>query len=133
MPQFHIDLGCDYERFNARDEFTRGYIEAIFWLVDEEIENPTFAEFSEEALAKADSDCAAFQSCQRKELAKAYDQTKDYDANRAGVDFWLTRNGHGAGFWDRGLGKIGDVLTEAARAFGQCDMYQGDDEKLYLQ
>lgn len=31
---------------------------------------------------------------------------------RAGHDLWLTRNGHGAGFWDRDLGELGDRLTK---------------------
>ena len=38
-----------------------------------------------------------------------------------GHDFWLTRNGHGTGFWDRGLGDVGDRLSEIARRFGECD------------
>ncbi|RPJ16050.1 MAG: hypothetical protein EHM33_34265 [Chloroflexi bacterium] len=46
-------------------------------------------------------------------------------------DFWLTRNGHGAGYWDRGLGDLGDKLTEAAKTFGSCDLYIGDDELIY--
>jgi hypothetical protein len=29
---------------------------------------------------------------------------------QAGIDFWLTRNRHGAGYWDRGLGITGDKL-----------------------
>jgi hypothetical protein len=36
----------------------------------------------------------------------------------AGHDFWLTRNGHGAGFWDRDLGEIGERLTKASEAYG---------------
>lgn len=38
-----------------------------------------------------------------------------------GHDFILTRNGHGAGFWDRGLGEIGDRLTEWAKTFGPIE------------
>lgn len=48
-----------------------------------------------------------------------------------GHDFWLTRNGHGAGFWDRGLGAIGDQLTAACKAFSSIDLYVGDDGKIY--
>lgn len=44
----------------------------------------------------------------------------DMEPEQAGHDFWLTREGHGAGFWDRGLGRAGDVLTKAAKAFGEC-------------
>lgn len=42
-------------------------------------------------------------------------------------DFWLTRNGHGAGFWDRGLGELGTALTKAAKTFGTCDLYVDND------
>ena len=49
----------------------------------------------------------------------------DYTGNdvQAAHDFWLTRNGHGAGFWDRGLGKLGDELTKKAKAYGSFDLY----------
>lgn len=40
-----------------------------------------------------------------------------------GHDFWLTRNGHGAGFWDRGLGELGDWLTKMSKPFGECSLY----------
>ena|SRR5688572_13245568 len=40
-----------------------------------------------------------------------------------GHDFWLTRNGHGAGFWDRGLGERGDWLTSMAKPFGEAHLY----------
>ena len=48
-----------------------------------------------------------------------------------GHDFWLTRNGHGAGFWDRGLDALGDTLTKWADTFKAVDMYVGDDGKVY--
>lgn len=49
-----------------------------------------------------------------------------------GHDFWLTRNGHGAGFWDRGLGELGDRLTELAHAHQGCDLYVGDDGRVHV-
>ncbi|QGZ16410.1 hypothetical protein Hena1_02600 [Erwinia phage Hena1] len=55
-----------------------------------------------------------------------------YDYANAGHDFWLTRNGHGAGFWDRGLGELGDRLTELSQSFGEKSPYIGDDGLLYL-
>ncbi|UTN91454.1 hypothetical protein SEA_OUTIS_91 [Gordonia phage Outis] len=36
-----------------------------------------------------------------------------------GHDYLLTRDGHGAGFWDRGLGELGDYLTSIADAAGE--------------
>ena len=38
----------------------------------------------------------------------------------AGHDFWLTRNGHGAGFWDGDYPESEEtILTDAARTFGE--------------
>lgn len=43
-------------------------------------------------------------------------------------DFWLTRNGHGAGFWDVDYPEeVGKALTELAHSFGSVDLYVGDD------
>ncbi len=49
-----------------------------------------------------------------------------------GHDLWLTRNGHGTGFWDRGLNEIGDKLTEICRVLGYSDLYSGDNGLLYI-
>lgn len=48
-------------------------------------------------------------------------------AQQAAHDFWLTRNHHGVGFWDRGYGAAGQRLTELADAYGGQDLYIGDD------
>lgn len=61
-----------------------------------------------------------------------YEDSPRYtNEERLGHDFWLTRNGHGAGFWDRGLGELGQKLTEATKTFGTSDLYIGDDGKIY--
>ncbi len=50
-----------------------------------------------------------------------------------GHDFILTRNGHGAGFWDRGLGDAGRRLTDAAKTFGEIHAYADhESQTLYL-
>lgn len=54
------------------------------------------------------------------------------DDAQIGHDLWLTRNHHGAGFWDRGLGKRGDRLTAAADSLGESYAYVGDDARLYF-
>ena len=38
---------------------------------------------------------------------------ENYTWEAIGHDFWLTSQGHGAGFWDRGLGEVGDTLTDS--------------------
>lgn len=50
-----------------------------------------------------------------------------YGAGQIGHDLWLTRNGHGTGFRDRGAGPIGETLADAARSLGESDAYVGDD------
>ena len=57
----------------------------------------------------------------------------DQDEEQIGHDFWLTRNGHGAGFWGRDLpdGR-GEVLSDICGAMGEQDIYPGDDGELYL-
>lgn len=47
-----------------------------------------------------------------------------------GHDFMLTRNGHGTGFWDRGLGDIGDVLTANCKPYGDW-VLEADDDNIW--
>lgn len=51
------------------------------------------------------------------------------DDAQNGHDFWLTREGHGAGFWDRGYGQVGDELSKAAKIYGGV----GDDIAVELR
>ena len=48
-------------------------------------------------------------------------------ASHFGHDFALTRNHHGAGYWDRGLGALGDRLTANAHPFGESSVYVTED------
>ena len=83
-----------------------------------------------ETLERMRTDCDDFEQSQAQPLLVAY-ETPGYTEASAGHDFWLTRNGHGAGFWERGLGEVGDALTEAAHAYGSVDLTVGDDGKIY--
>lgn len=53
-----------------------------------------------------------------------------YTAEQLGHDFLLTRNGHGVGFWDRGLGDLGQQLTAAAQSYGSIHAFINDDFKI---
>lgn len=46
----------------------------------------------------------------------------DIDAGSFGHDFVLTAQGHGAGYWDRGYGDLGDALTHFAKTYS-VDVY----------
>lgn len=104
------------------------YLKCAAWSsTDEDGENLEPYQFSDNAENKMKEDLDDFiDYCQRNhhETCLAYDElaTPEQFAH----DFWLTRNDHGAGFWDRGLGEIGDVLTKAAKTFGSCDLYLND-------
>jgi phage-related protein len=79
-----------------------------------------------EAMAEADRICGAFY------LANA-DDLEGADPRQAGHDLWLTRNGHGAGFWDGGWpDEAGERLADAARELGESSVYVGDDGWQYL-
>lgn len=49
-----------------------------------------------------------------------------------GMDIWLTRNRHGAGFFDRGY-KNQDILEKSALDLGEKYLVIGDDGLLYFE
>lgn len=119
------------EAFDELDSFTRAYVVAALWSSTDNSDDsggePLDANYgpediASETLARMVEDCATFQRTNAGLLALAGDEEQN------GHDFWLTRNGHGAGFWDRDYsGAIGDALTEASDAYGEVDLYIGDD------
>lgn len=117
---------------NSQD-FINGYIEALLWSsvvdVEEGLHGDDF-EPSEELLTNARAECLDFIGLAGELLDKVCGQV-GYSDEMAGHDFALTRNGHGAGFWDRDLGDDGEKLSEMSRTFGSADLYLGDDELIY--
>jgi hypothetical protein len=77
-------------------------------------------------LGKMRDDVKAFVESNQRDLSASGQS----DA-QIGHDFWLTRNGHGTGFWDRGLGVIGERLTAACKKYGEIDLYVGDDNFIH--
>ena len=120
-------------------EFFNAYVDAALWssTYGEDGENSLDDgehDLSDKAKNKMLLDCADFFNyCEREGIdpVPEYDCAEYGDAEKSGHDFFLTRNGHGAGYWDRGLGEIGDKLTDAAKTFGNCDLYVGDDGLIY--
>jgi hypothetical protein len=116
------------DSFRDRDNFVTAYIAAAEELAGEEFEDGD-VDWSPEAMEQMEQDAEDF-------FAKAEDllaQTGVEDPRQHGYDFWLTRNGHGVGFWDRGYGEVGDKLTALADKYGSSDMYKGDDGKAYVE
>ena len=120
--------------------FTQGYVNAIMFTEchcdNEELEHKTFEDFAPATITKIIEDCAGFELLNKGLLNAAYLEDYSYNPERAGHDFWLTRNGHGAGFWDRGLGDIGKKLSAACgwrTRYPELHLYANDDGKLYLE
>ena len=118
-------------------DFVRGYLDCAEWLLDEEIDRSEIEAWSDEALTEAEADCAAFNEKAADDVVKfcdAYQPRGDYCAEEcAGHDFFLTRNRHGTGFWDRGLDDLGERLSAVAQSFREVGVYLGDDGKLYFE
>ena len=71
----------------------------------------------------------------RKELADFWITCRlflgHWPASQMGHDFWLTRNGHGTGFWDRGFPE-GNLLTELCEPYGSAyvEVWDNGDENV---
>jgi hypothetical protein len=132
-------------RMKSPDEFTRAYITAALWssndYTDEQGGEPLDKNYgpddlSPECLASMVADCAAFQKENATDLntieGRQYDDGYSTGYERAGHDFWLTRNHHGVGFWARDdiAEGVRDRLTDAAHAFRDFYLYLGDDNQI---
>jgi hypothetical protein len=112
------------------DDFTEGYIEAALWAsVDDEgeplSENYSEIDIAPDTLEEIKNDCKDFQESNEELLERAYEATGN-SPSRAGFDFYLNRNGHGAGFWDGHWDEFGDDLSELSDPYGTMDMYVED-------
>lgn len=77
-------------------------------------------DLSADAARDMEADVEGFIKSCLEERPDCFDRMDD---DQIGHDFWLTRNGHGAGFWDRGLGELGDFLTKMSKPFGEAHLY----------
>lgn len=124
------------------DKFTLSYIETALSSSSDESddkggspldENYSIKDIAPEAMAKMKAECAKFQADNAALIvAENCNERFDGPEQHAGYHFWLTRNRYGAGFWDGDWEEaVGERLTEAAHAFGECDLYIGDDGLIY--
>lgn len=122
------------------DGMLDGYMEAALWSTmdgsDESGGEPLDSNYStsdidDKTKAKMREDCEAFVSKAGELLDKAEEKRPEY----IGHEFWLTRNGHGAGFWDTpedwGGKENANAISDIARKFREVELYVGDDGKIY--
>src|SRR6266700_7290935 len=120
------------------EDMLHGYITTALWSStdnsDESGGEPLDANYGPSDIAASSlksmrKDVVKFVRANKKALAE-YAEHLQYKGEdgvyfSAGHDLWLTRNGHGAGFWDRDYGgrdDIGEKLTAGAKKLGQSDM-----------
>ena len=114
------------------DTFTQAYIEAALWSSLDDNDEPMDknygkSDIAEETLARMERDCASFQAKYEEAIREG-----GLGDEKAGHDFWLTRNGHGAGFWDGDWPEPwADQLDKGADSYGKFDLYVGDDGEIY--
>ena len=118
-------------------EFTAACIEALYFADtgDDESQPDSDAPLAEETRLDLEADCRSFwrrYGCFVNVAECTRGDGRYSKASQAGHDFWLTRQGHGAGFWDGAWSKPhSETLDKGAESFGSFDIYQGDDGKIY--
>lgn len=123
--------------------FVMGYTAALQWSTSgndrkgRELESLEGYNFHRDAFALILADCWGFYSANRDDILEAANLYQRPDGGNkygyAGHDFWLTRAGHGAGFWDGDLPQaLGERLTAASKAMGEREAYVNDDNLIHL-
>jgi hypothetical protein len=114
------------------DKFLEAYIAAALWSTTDG-STPEGGDFldanygpddlASETLEKMKTDCNQFQA----------ENAQDIEGReaQAGHDFWLTRNHHGAGFWDGDWPEAGECLTQVCKKYPEVNLYVGDDGLIY--
>ncbi len=106
------------------NDFAKSYVMAALLSTNDAV-GPLDDRFGPEHIDPAEmqgmlEDCAKFQRENKDDIGSRDDE--------AGNDFWLTRNRHGAGFWDGDWPEPAALrLTSAARAFGEYNLEIGDE------
>jgi hypothetical protein len=120
----------------------RGYAETMLWATtkyDEyencdksyEYLNYSADDLSKEAWRQIREDCEGFLELVREDEPAAWEELV-LDLERAGHDFFLTRERHGAGFWD-GDWVNGTLLTKWSHTFGTVNLYVNDNGEIEIQ
>jgi len=123
------------------DDFTESYITTALWSTNDESDesggvpledNYSVEDIAPECLQIIIADCKKFQEENADAIYNAEVKTTSTNEETAGHDFWLTRNGHGAGFWDGDWSEPeATQLDNASKAFGEIDLYVGDDKQIW--
>lgn len=163
MKRIHTDRDTENSKY-----FIKSYIQAALWTEQDDLNNPpededdtegeewkekpekkqwekkeyTIKDLAPETLEKMTKDCIDFYN----KYNELY-HSAGWSDDKAAFDFWLTRNRHGSGFFDREMEDldqelnykmsratfegIKESLIEAAHSYGEFHLYVGDDGLVY--
>lgn len=108
-------------------EALQAYQAAVLWTETSDMGNFFDLSFSEVAQETIRGQVMEFITSNVEHI-RPFLEVTGLDWAQIGHDFWLTRNRHGAGFWDRGAaGPAVDALVESAHAYGEQSLVIGDD------
>jgi hypothetical protein len=155
-----MDKAYDREAWSGteQDAMVQAYLATALWSTTDDHGTPLddrfeVDAFADDAVASAKADVADFYTANEADLVR---WTVPGDA---GHEFWLNRNGHGAGFWDKvypGAENTAEYreryhlteakasamvefnaamerLSEASKVYGGVDLYVGDDGTVHAQ
>jgi hypothetical protein len=122
---------------DSLSDFTDGYIACALWTSQDDDGNSfdhlDRDDIDPDTLAVMRNDCRTFFIANEQHILCDGGPTGNTgQASMAGHDFWLTRNGHGAGYWDGDWPEPhASALDKAAKLEGETTLYRGDDGKLH--
>ena len=125
---------------DSLSEFATAYIVAALWSSTDDDGNPLDYEHCRDdihpdTLKTMLADCRAFYIAHESAIHCDDGPTGTDGSSQvamAGYDFWLTRCGHGAGFWDGDWPEPHAAeLSAAAESVGNVYLYLGDDGKIH--
>jgi len=137
-------------------EVVRGYVETALWTEEERLEDEMGYDEDDDEMSEID---AIIKSYNKKDfsnfekedidadsLLDTYSDIKEFtnllsdstldevEPFDLGMDFWLTRNGHGSGFWDRGYSEeTEEDLMSVVKNFKEKNLVIGDDLMLHFE
>lgn len=120
---------------DVNDDFVNAYIEAILFTEVDDDDDPLdrkyeASDFDDDLIKKITEDCGKFLAKCGHLITRENCKTNIDPFKQAGHDFWLTRNGHGSGFWDGDWKKrAATKLTAESQEMGESYVYLGDPDE----
>lgn len=113
------------------DKFFTAYLECALWSSNDDNDEPLDANYGIDDIDETTKAELAYDCINFLQLVGYYITKSGLGVEYAGHNFWLTRNGHGTGFWDRTGHDYHRELAKVADNFGEVWLYVGDDGMIY--